>query len=74
LWGYRTAALLGQRLEFSAKLPRPLTPEKQQMNPTIDIVRGELERLFTLEEMTQMSERLLGLAPTEVGGTSAKGS
>lgn len=44
------------------------------MNPTIDIVRGELERLFTLEEMTRMSERLLGLAPSEVGGASAKGS
>ncbi len=44
------------------------------MNPTIDIVRGELERLFTLEEMTKMSERLLGLAPDEVGGASAKGS
>ncbi|MBX3208977.1 MAG: serine/threonine protein kinase, partial [Labilithrix sp.] len=44
------------------------------MNPTIDIVRGELERLFTLEEMTKMSERLLGLAPDEVGGQSAKGS
>ena len=44
------------------------------MNPTIDIVRGELERLFTLEEMTKMSERLLGLAPNEVGGQSAKGS
>src|SRR6187551_621739 len=44
------------------------------MNPTIDIVRGELERLFTLEEMTRMSERLLGLAPSDVGGHSAKGS
>jgi serine/threonine protein kinase/lipopolysaccharide biosynthesis regulator YciM len=44
------------------------------MNPTIEIVRGELERLFTLEEMTKMSERLLGLAPAEVGGQSAKGS
>jgi tetratricopeptide (TPR) repeat protein/serine/threonine protein kinase len=44
------------------------------MNPTIDIVRGELERLFTLEEMTKMSERLLGLVPEEVGGQSAKGS
>ncbi len=44
------------------------------MNPTIDILRGELERLFTLEEMTAMSERLLGLVPDEVGGTSAKGS
>jgi tetratricopeptide (TPR) repeat protein len=37
-------------------------------------VRGELERLFTLEEMTRMSERLLGLMPAEVGGNSAKGS
>ncbi|AKV02502.1 hypothetical protein AKJ09_09165 [Labilithrix luteola] len=44
------------------------------MNPTIDILRGELERLFTLEEMTSMSERLLGLSPNEVGGASAKGS
>ncbi|HVJ91460.1 MAG TPA: protein kinase [Labilithrix sp.] len=44
------------------------------MNPTIDIVRGELERLFTLEEMTKMSASLLGLAPEEVGGQSAKGS
>jgi len=44
------------------------------MNPTIDILRGELERLFTLEEMTSMTERLLGLVPDEVGGASAKGS
>ena len=44
------------------------------MNPTIDILRGELERLFSLEEMTSMSQRLLGLDPVDVGGTSAKGS
>ncbi|MBX3188743.1 MAG: protein kinase [Labilithrix sp.] len=44
------------------------------MNPTIDILRGELERLFTLEEMTSMSEKLLGLPPDDVGGASAKGS
>lgn len=44
------------------------------MNPTIDILRGELERLFSLEEMTSMSERLLGLRPDDVGGASAKGS
>jgi tetratricopeptide (TPR) repeat protein len=44
------------------------------MNPTIDILRGELERLFTLDEMTSMSERLLGLVPDDVGGASAKGS
>src|SRR5579859_1201070 len=44
------------------------------MNPTIDILRAELERLFSLEEMTSMSERLLGLDPQEVGGSSAKAS
>ncbi|MDB4944260.1 MAG: hypothetical protein JWP97_3794 [Labilithrix sp.] len=44
------------------------------MNPTIDILRGELERLYTLEEMTSMAERLLGLVPAEIGGASAKGS
>ncbi|RYG71855.1 hypothetical protein EON77_12680, partial [bacterium] len=44
------------------------------MNATIDILRGELERLFTLEEMTGMSQRLLGLDPDEVGGRSAKAS
>lgn len=51
-----------------------MSSAKQQTNPTIDIVRGELERLFTLEEMTAMSERLLGLAPADVGGATAKGS
>ncbi len=40
----------------------------------LDILGGELERLFTLEEMTSMSERLLGLDPAEVGGATAKGS
>ncbi len=44
------------------------------MNPTIDILRGELERLFSLEELTSMSKMLLGLDPEEVGGGSAKGS
>ena len=44
------------------------------MNPTIDILRAELERLFSLEEMTSMSERLLGLDPDEVGGATAKAS
>src|ERR1700723_1862643 len=45
-----------------------------QVEATLDILRGELERLFTLEEMTSMSERLLGLDPNEVGGATAKGS
>lgn len=44
------------------------------MKQTIDILRSELERLFTLEEMTRMSDRLLGLKPEEVGGATAKGS
>jgi tetratricopeptide (TPR) repeat protein len=42
------------------------------MNPTIDILRAELERLFSLEELTSMSERLLGLDPRLVGGNTAK--
>jgi hypothetical protein len=44
------------------------------MNPTIDILRAELERLYSLDEMTSMSERLLGLDPDEVGGATAKAS
>ncbi|MGH7295857.1 MAG: protein kinase domain-containing protein, partial [Polyangiaceae bacterium] len=44
------------------------------MNPTIDILRAELERLFSLDEMTSMSQRLLGLDPAEVGGATAKAS
>jgi tetratricopeptide (TPR) repeat protein/tRNA A-37 threonylcarbamoyl transferase component Bud32 len=44
------------------------------MNPTIDILRAELERLFSLEEMTSMSQRLLGLDPADVGGATAKAS
>lgn len=40
----------------------------------IDILRGELERLFTLEEMTALSINVLGLAPEEVGGASASAS
>ena len=43
------------------------------MNPTIDILRAELERLFSLDEMTSMSQRLLGLDPEEVGGATAQG-
>ncbi|MGO9833902.1 MAG: protein kinase domain-containing protein [Polyangiaceae bacterium] len=44
------------------------------MNTTIDILRAELERLFSLDEMTAMSSRLLGLDPEDVGGVAAKGS
>ncbi len=42
------------------------------MNATMDILRGELERLYTLEEMTAMSRTLLALDPEEVGGATAK--
>lgn len=44
------------------------------MNSTIDVLRAELERLFSLDEMTSISHRLLGLDPDEVGGAAAKGS
>src|SRR5215469_8764443 len=44
------------------------------MNPTIDILRTELERLFSLDELTSMSHRLLGLDPQDVGGSDAKAS
>ncbi|MBP9114237.1 MAG: serine/threonine protein kinase, partial [Polyangiaceae bacterium] len=44
------------------------------MTTTIEILRGELERLFSLEEMTSMSSRMLGLDPKTVGGATAKGS
>ena len=44
------------------------------MNPTIDILRAELERLFSLDELTSMSKRLLGLDPADVGGSTAKAS
>ena len=51
-------------------------PRKKIMSnaATIEILRGELERLFTLEEMTSISQTLLGLDPQEVGGASAKAS
>jgi tetratricopeptide (TPR) repeat protein/tRNA A-37 threonylcarbamoyl transferase component Bud32 len=44
------------------------------MNLTIDILTTELERLFSLDELTSMSERLLGLDPEDVGGATAKAS
>jgi tetratricopeptide (TPR) repeat protein len=49
-------------------------PMNAWVEVTLDVLRGELERLFTLEELTSMTERLLGLDPAEVGGQSAKGS
>src|SRR5580698_4391453 len=44
------------------------------MHATIEILRGELERLFTLDELTHLSTELLGLDPEDVGGLGAKAS
>ncbi|MBX3246374.1 MAG: tetratricopeptide repeat protein [Myxococcales bacterium] len=41
---------------------------------TQDLLRGELERLFELDEMTSLSSELLGYEPSLLGGTSGKGS
>jgi tetratricopeptide (TPR) repeat protein len=41
---------------------------------TIDIVRGELERLFSLDEMMALSQDLLGFSPEEIGGAASKAS
>jgi len=43
-------------------------------HPMLDVVRGELERLFTLDELIALARDTLGLDPETVGGTSAKGS
>lgn len=40
----------------------------------IDGLRGELERLFELDELFELSTALLGFNPKEVGGTSGKAS
>lgn len=41
---------------------------------SIDIVRGELERLFSLDEMIALSQELLGFSPNEIGGSASKAS
>ncbi|MFO0757627.1 MAG: tetratricopeptide repeat protein [Byssovorax sp.] len=41
---------------------------------SIDIVRGELERLFSLEEMMTLTSDLLGFTPEEIGGAASKAS
>ncbi|WP_437747363.1 tetratricopeptide repeat protein [Sorangium sp. So ce1504] len=41
---------------------------------SIDIVRGELERLFSLDEMMALSSDLLGFSPAEIGGSASKAS
>ncbi|MCA9606067.1 MAG: tetratricopeptide repeat protein, partial [Myxococcales bacterium] len=44
------------------------------MNATTEILRGELERLFELDELKKLSDDLLGLDPEKVGGTEGKGA
>jgi len=41
---------------------------------SIEIVRGELERLFSLDELFALSSDLLSFTPAEVGGTASKAS
>lgn len=41
---------------------------------SVDVVRGELERLFSLDELTALSKDLLGLDPAVVGGAVSKAS
>ncbi|MEZ4313247.1 MAG: tetratricopeptide repeat protein, partial [Polyangiaceae bacterium] len=41
---------------------------------SIELVRGELERLFSLDEMLALSSDLLGLDPKDIGGTASKAS
>lgn len=40
----------------------------------MDSLRGELERLFELDELLKLSSSLLGFNPKEIGGTSGKAS
>ncbi len=43
-------------------------------NMALDTLCGELERLFELEELKQLSSNLLGVDPERVGGGAAKAS
>lgn len=40
----------------------------------MDSLRGELERLFELDELVKLSSTLLGFNPKEIGGTGGKAS
>jgi len=40
----------------------------------MDSLRGELERLFELDELMKLSSRLLGFDPRTIGGTTGKAS
>src|SRR5688572_32521655 len=41
---------------------------------TIEVLQGELERLFELDELLRLSADVLGFDPERVGGTSSKGA
>ena len=41
---------------------------------TIEVLQGELERLFELHELLRLSADVLGFDPEQVGGTSSKGA
>ncbi len=41
---------------------------------TLEFLQGQLERLFELDGMMALSSELLGVEPSELGGTGAKGT
>lgn len=41
---------------------------------SIELIRGELERLYSLEEMLALSNDLLGFQPDKIGGTASSAS
>ena len=41
---------------------------------SIELIRGELERLYSLEEMMALASDLLGFEPDQVGGTASPAS
>ena len=43
-------------------------------HPLLEVVRGELERLFSIDELLRLTLESLGFDPEQIGGTSAKGS
>ncbi|MET0387475.1 MAG: serine/threonine-protein kinase, partial [Polyangiales bacterium] len=40
----------------------------------LDLLQGELERLYDLDELLNLSSEVLGFPPTNVGGTGSKGA
>ena len=41
---------------------------------SLELIRGELERLYSLDELMALSRELLGFDPTNVGGTASGAS